>query len=69
MLKIDTNRVNKYLKDQCQDQIYVILVMHILLLNERLLLQEQVIEAEKTDLWHLKIMHHLLVAFPKSNTH
>ena len=43
--------------------------MPILLLKEQLLLQEQVIEAEKTDLWHLKIMHHLLVAFPKSNTH
>ena len=47
----------------------MILVMPILLLKEQLLLQEQVIEAEKTDLWHLKIMYHLLVAFPKSNTH
>ena len=38
--KIDTSQVNKKdLKHQCYNQIYVILVMHILLLKDILVLQ------------------------------
>ena len=66
MLKIDANRANKYdLKYKRYD---VILGMHILLLNELLLLQIQIMMC-MTKNYLLKIMRHLFFAFLKLIIH
>ena len=48
MEMIDTNQANKYdLNHQCYNHIYVITVMHILLSQELLLLQNQIMIYKK----------------------
>ena len=53
------------LKHQSWDQIYMIILMHILLWKEILVLQNKMVQKE-TKVFHLKTMHHLSSAFQKS---